>query len=206
LWDDKNGDLLAGGGDTNAAPVGDLTEGVNILRVSATWNNELAFSKWKGVGQQPGNDNDWPPRAISATGTNPSNPANWFNLWHAEHPGDAQDMVARVNYEQALSGQAGLQIQVTVVGWKNPAGNLWDVDQNITLLSPMIFPTQKTPITFKAHSCLYEQDNANGTTTTLSLVLPEFMSSIPINNIPDYPAGSGLPSQPMQPATPDQPD
>jgi len=60
--------------------------------------------------------------------------------------------------------------------------------------------------TFKAHSCLYEQDNANGTTTTLSLVLPEFMSSIPINNIPDYPAGSGLPSQPMQPATPDQPD
>jgi hypothetical protein len=169
-----------------------------------TWDNQLAMSVWKSVGQQPGNDNNWPPRAISATGTNPSYPSNWFSLWHAEHPGDAEDMASRVNYEQALTAQTGLQVSTTVVGWKKPDGSLWDVGDGVTLLSPMLFPTQESAVTLYTQSVLYEQDSANGTTTTLNLVVKAGLHGAPFNDVPDV-SGANLP-QPPTSATPDQPD
>jgi prophage tail gpP-like protein len=202
IWDDSDGNLCAGAADNGV--VADLTEGVNILRAHMVWDNQLAMSVWKSVGQQPGNDNNWPPRAISATGTNPSYPANWFNLWHAEHPGDAEDMATRVNYEQALTAQTGLQVSATVVGWKKPDGSLWDVGDGVTLLSPMLFPTQESAVTLYAQSVLYEQDSTNGTTTTLNLVVKAGLHGAPFNDVPDV-SGANLP-QPPKPATPDEPD
>lgn len=202
LWDDANGNLVAGGADPSAAPVADLVEGQNILRAHMVWDNQLAFGTWRTTGQQPGNDNNWPPRAISATGTDTSERSNWFHLQLAEHPGDATDMAARTNYKMALAGQNVLQVSVTVVGWKKPSGSLWNVNEAVTLLSPMLFPTQTDPVKMGVQSLVFEQD-ANGTTTTLNLVLFEFMGS------PVFPAGSsGIPNGPSvpTPATPDEPD
>ncbi len=205
LWDDAQGNLVAGSAGQGGGSA-DLVEGQNILRAHLVWDNQLAFSKYKGVGQQPGNDNNWPPRAISASGANPNYPANWYRLALAEHPGDAEDMAARVNYQMALDGQKGLQVQVTVVGWKKPDGSLWDINDLVTVLSPMLFPTQASPITFGVQSLTFEQDNANGTTTTLNLVLPQYRSTAIYSGVSDIPAGSGLPSKAATPATPDEPD
>jgi prophage tail gpP-like protein len=202
IWDDMQGNLCAGAADNGV--VADLVEGQNILRAHMVWDNQLAMSVWKSVGQQPGNDQNWPPRAISATGTNSGYPSNWFSLWHAEHPGDAEDMATRVNYEQALAAQTGLQVSATVVGWKKPDGSLWDVGDGVTLLSPMLFPTQNSAVTLYAQSVLYEQDSANGTTTTLNLVVKAGLHGAPFNDVQDV-SGAQLP-QSATPATPDQPD
>ena len=167
-----------------------------------TWDNQLAMGVWRAVGQEPGNDNNWPPRAISATATNSDYPSNWFRLSLAEHPGDATDMAYRVNWEQALAAQVELHVAVTVVGWKKPDGTLWDIGDGVTLLSPMIFPTQSAPVTLYAQSVVYEQDG-NGTRTTLNLVPKAGLRWAIYDGIPDLPAG--LPKAPT-PATPDQPD
>ena len=202
LWDDANGNLVAGGADPNAAAVADLVEGQNILRAHMTWDNQLQFGTWRTTGQQPGTDNNWPPRAISATGKNSSAPSNWFHLQLAEHPGDAEDMAARTNYEMALAGQNGLKASVTVVGWKKQDGFLWAVNEAVTLYSQMLFPTRTDPVKMGVQSLSFEQDG-NGTTTTLNLVLFDYMGS------PIFPSGSsGIPNGPSAPtpATPDEPD
>jgi prophage tail gpP-like protein len=202
LWDDFNGNLNAGAAYNGV--VADLVEGQNILRAHMTWDNQLAFSKWRQTGQQPGSDNNWPPRAISATAVNSGYPSNWFHLDLAEHPGDAKDMATRVDYGQALAAQKELNVAVTVVGWKKSDGSLWDIGDGITLLSPMLFPTQSSAVTLYALSVVYEQDSENGTTTTLNLVTKAGMSGAIYNGIPDA-AGGGLPPAPAN-ATPDEPD
>jgi prophage tail gpP-like protein len=203
LWDDKNGNLVAGqGGQTSSGA--DLTEGVNILSANARIDNQSAWGPYAGVGQQPGNDNNWPPRAISASGNNPNYPQNWYKLWHAEHPGDAEDMASRVNYEMAIDAGAHVNVTLKVVGWKKPDGSLWDTPKTVTCLSPMIFGQQSSGLTLGVQSVVYEQDSANGTTTTLNLCLPQHLQSIPTAGVQDAPPG--IPGQPMQPARPDQPD
>ncbi|MEI9914899.1 MAG: hypothetical protein WDN29_02780 [Methylovirgula sp.] len=201
IWDDTNGNLCAGAADNGV--VADLVEGQNILRATLTWNNQLSMSVWKTTGQQPGTDNNWPPRAISATATNSSYPSNWFSLSLAEHPGDATDMAARVNWDQAITAQTELRVAVTVVGWKKDDGTLWEMGDGVTLLSPMLFPTQNSAVTLYAQSVVYEQD-ANGTTTTLNLVVKAGLHGAPFNDVPDV-SGANLP-QPPSPATPDEPD
>ena len=127
LMDDENGNLVAGQGNPGAAPVATLAEGRNIKRL--TWHLEdpaaCSWNKMNGVGQQPGSDSNWPPRAISATATNSDIRSNLFKLFISEHPGDAQDLAQRVNHEAAVAAWPIVRLGVTVVGWLNPAGDLW---------------------------------------------------------------------------------
>jgi prophage tail gpP-like protein len=203
LWDDKDGNLVAGQGGQGGTAA-DLAEGVNILSANARIDNQSAWGPYASVGQQPGNDNNWPPRAISASGTNPNYPQNWYKLWHAEHPGDAEDMASRVNMEMAIDAGAHVNVTVTVVGWKKPSGSLWDILETVTILSPMIFGPQSSGLTLGVQSVVYEQDSANGTTTTLNLCLPQHLRSIPTAGVQDAPPG--IPGQGATAATPDQPD
>lgn len=202
LWDDENGNLLAGGADPSGAPVADLVEGQNILSATLNWTNDQVLNTFRTTGQQPGNDTNWPPRAISATGQNPGAKPNLFHLHLAEHPGDSEDMASRVNYELALRGQVGVQPSVTVVGWKKPGGGLWQITDQVSLYSPMLFPAQSGPITFGINTLTFKQDG-EGTTTTLGLALPWAQSTA--KYVGATSGGSGLP-QPPQQATPDEPD
>ena len=138
--DSPQGDFVAGAAAPGSATA-TLQEGVNIKRATAKLDNQTAWGSMAGTTQQPGTDQNWPSRAIAATGTDPSVPSNRLKLLISDHPGDAQDLAQRVNHEMLASQWPCVECSVTVQGWFQPNGQLWQCLEYVAIQSPMIFPT-----------------------------------------------------------------
>lgn len=191
ITDDENGNLVAGQGDPNAAPVAELYEGRNILRAVGRLNDETAWSKYSVVGQHPGSDDDYPARSISASVTNSTARPSRFKLMIAEHPGDAEDMAQRANHEMVRSMWPVVDCTITVAGWIRADGELWKPTENVSVYSPMIFPTQTGLLKMGIQSCTYAQDSENGTTTTMELRLPWALTTQMDSGVPDTGGAGG---------------
>ena len=178
LTDDENGNLVASQVQAGS-PVGELQEGRNILRAVGKLDNQAAFSALSVVGQQTGDDQNYPPRDISATVTNPGSTSTKTRIIVAEHPGDAEEMQARVNFEAAYAAWGQVDCSITVVGWHKDDGSLWIPTENVTVLSPSIFPSESGAVQLGIQACIYAQDSQNGTTTTLELKLPQALTTLP---------------------------
>lgn len=185
LTDDENGNLVAGQGNPNAAPVAELYEGKNILRAVGKLDDQTAWSKYQMVSQSPGADTSLPPRWYSASGANPNARPNRFKLGIAEHPLKPDELQQRVNYEVVRSMWPSVECSITVVGWFRDNGELWKPTENVSIYSPMIFPTQSGMVPLGIQACTYAQDSENGTTTSLELVLPWLLSTNPDPGVPD---------------------
>ena len=199
MVDDENGNLVVGRGDPSAAPVAELVEGRNIKSARGTLDNQTAWHRLDITGQNVGDDDNWPPRDFTATLTNPNGRANITKLMVAEHPGDADEMQQRANIELARAYWAVVNVTVVVVGWKQPDGSLWRPTNNVLVRSPMLFPNETGSLPLGIQAVEFAQDAQNGSTTTLSLVLPQALSTQGDLNAP--PAGG---SDPLQSPIPNQ--
>ena len=178
LTDDQDGNLVASQAGSSG-PVAALQEGVNILRGICTLDNQNAWSSLNVAGQQPGTDQNWPPRDYSATVQGPSDGNGKSRTIIAEHPGDAQDFQQRVNFEAARAAWGQVDCQITVVGWFKDDGSLWVPTESVTVLSPTLFPSETGAVTLGIQAVVYAQDDKSGTTTTLHLKKPEALSTNP---------------------------
>lgn len=204
LTDDADGNLIAGQADASAAPDAALVQGVNILRGTGKLDDQSVVGKMAAVSQQPGDDSNWPPRDRSATLTDSNSLyPNRLHLFVSEHPGDNEDLVARVQYEKNRSNWPSVQCSFTVAGWKKADGSLWWPAKFVSIYCPMIFPTQTGKFTLGINSCTYSQDSQNGTTTVLEMVLPDLLTGQPTSHISDV---SGVQSGAPQAAVPGVPD
>ena len=162
-----------------AAPVADLVENRNILRCTGKLDNQSAVSQWNMLGQQPGVGDDYTTRTAQGQVTDPKAPANTQQVEHMPHPGDSDDAAT---YGPLIAARAGWQtgeIDVTVVGWFKADGTLWQPTANVTLYSPLALPIAPYKMTLGVQEVTWSQndtDQGEGTTTTLRLVLPQFLA------------------------------
>jgi prophage tail gpP-like protein len=177
LVDDAQGNLIASrGGD---AVGGDLQEGRNILSAQMVWREDQAVDQIKALGDEHGRDQKWGDevRGNSATAKNPEYSGHRPLHILAEQPGDKQDMQMRADHE--VDGNVGgmLTADITVRGWLRDDGSLWieHVGKNVDVFSPMLFPMDK--LTLAIQGVTHKQNDKQGTTTTISLVLPRALGS-----------------------------
>lgn len=178
LTDDKDGNLVAFNADPKALPVGDLVEGRNILQARAILRDDAAFSLNYVATQRQGSDDAFASH-VSWTGAVAQNPGirPWRNLiLIAEEPGTGDDARTRADHEVARQNLTAVDISIIVQGWQRAPGALWNVTENCTLVSPMIFPTDNGTMNLAIRSVTYLQDAQGGTKTQLDLCLPNALS------------------------------
>ncbi len=170
-------------------------------------DDENAWSTTGMIQQYPGSDQTWgTTRAAAATVQNPGlTRPNRVRLVHGDMTGDAGQLATRTSFENMLTSSTIVTASITVVGWFKPSGDLWKEGDNVTVLSPMLFPMSAGPVNLSVQSVTYSQDPAEGTTTTLELVQQQHLGS---TIDPNYSPGGqpeAPPTAPAQPATPDTP-
>jgi prophage tail gpP-like protein len=191
LSDDPKGNLVASKPKGNAPSSGTFTEGVNILRATCKMDDQGQAGKHTGVAQAPGSDSSWPSRAISASVTTSGSPPDVERLFLIEHPTDsANDLKARVQYEADVSSLPVFTVSVTVIGWTTNSGELWSPLMKASVYSPMLFWGNQTTVVCGIQSVTFQQDSANGSTTTLEMTLPNLLSKTAFSNAQQAPLDS----------------
>lgn len=201
--DDPDGNLVVGQGDPKAAPVALLKEGRNIKSISCRLDNQNAWNALSAAAQNVGTDDERPPRGYSATSRDASVPANRSKILLAPHTGYADEAAAYVDHERAVATWNVVQCSIVVQGWLRPDGKLWDVCDNISVISPSAFLSDDVQ-TLGVQSVNYSQDSDNGTTTTLNCVLPNALTSmLPLTPTPGVGSTPGASPAPAQVDAPD---
>ncbi len=203
--DDEQGRLVVGNGDPKAKPVADLVEGKNILRSSGKIDDQSAVGIWNTVGQQPGIGDDWGMRAAQGQVRDPLARQNRTVVAHMPMSGDSQDAGTVAGMMAARAGWKTVEIEATVVGWFRGGGaDLWELTDNCTLYSPMALPGGANKMTLGTQAITFAQDAAGGTTTTLTLIRPEFLTPVGHGGVVTDGAGNIVSNPgPAQPVPPD---
>lgn len=206
-WDDAQGRLCVGQAQP-AAAVADLVEGRNLLRCSGKLDDQTAVSTLSAYGQQPGIGDDMATRNAQAQVSDPKARANTLAVEHMPNPGDSQDAASYASLLAARMGWQTVEIEATVVGWFRPDGSLWQPTDGVTLYSPMALPAGDHRMTLGAQQVTYSQvqnDGGEGTTTTLTLVRPQFLTPAGHAGVASDGAGNIVsdpgPAQPVAPDT-----
>ncbi len=190
--DDAQGNLVVGQGNPSAAPVATLQEGVNIKSISCRLDNQNAWSVMSTIGQNVGDDYNHPPRDYSGSSVDATVPDTRKKIMMAPHPGDSDEMTAHTNHARAVATWNIVQCTIIVQGWLRPDSKLWDTCDNVSVKSPSAFPNEDGFQTLGIQSVTFSQDNDNGTTTTLTCVLPNALASVQALN--PQPSGNADPT------------
>ncbi|WP_342106286.1 phage baseplate assembly protein [Methylobacterium sp. SI9] len=159
--------------------IADLQEGRNILSASAVFDYNGAYAEHQAIGQNTGNDQRFGDAARDVTGSakNPAVPNKTVNRFMMEQPGDKADALMRAQHENAHD--VGSQVQVTIVvqGWFANQDTLWleHIGEPVSVYSPMLFTDDRLNLAIQE---VTSTQNAGGTMTTLTLVLPEAYNGI----------------------------
>ena len=176
--DDEQGRLCVGNGNPSATPVADLVEGKNLLRASGKIDDQSAVSIWNTYGQQPGIGDSFGMRASQGQVKDPIARPNRIVNAHMPMSGDSQDAGTVAGMMAARAGWKTVEIEATVVGWFKPSGDLWELTDNCSIYSPMALPGGANKMTLGTQGITFAQDSAGGTTTTLILIRPEFLTPV----------------------------
>jgi prophage tail gpP-like protein len=177
IGSNATGGLLAIG-ENPADPTGNLTEGIDILRANASWSDEKVYRKIYATGQSTGNDQangDSQNKQIAfEIGTSTR---NRYMVTVANIADSLHGVQRRALMEKVFTEGSFLNVQLTVQGWfknQNQSGDHWKAGEYYTVNSPsLILPGT----VLGCAGCVYEQ-TAQGSTTTLSLVLPIHMNGL----------------------------
>ncbi|MDQ0446980.1 hypothetical protein [Methylobacterium aerolatum] len=172
LWldADADGTLVANrksGGDSAT-----FVEGKNILSAECTIQAP-AVSQIIANSQQPGSDSLFGRKAseIQATSDLSAGMPNIKRKVLAEMPLDQEGAVARTNMEAQAIEASRLRVNLTYQGWHKPGtGKLWSLRDNVTIKSPMLFPTESGQMELKLWGVIYSQSSEGGTTTQIECV------------------------------------
>jgi prophage tail gpP-like protein len=205
ISDDEHGRLVVGNGDPKAKPVADLVEGRNLLRCSGKISDQSAVGVWNTYAQQPGVGDDYGWRAGQGQVTDPMVRQNRTVISHMPMSGDATDAATGAAMLAARAGWKTVEIEATVVGWfKGGGSDLWALTDNCTLNSPMALPGGANKMTLGTQAITFAQDQAGGTTTTLTLIRPEFLTPVGHASVASDGAGNIVSNPgPAQPVPPD---
>ena len=112
-----------------------------------------------------------------------------LGLFISDHPDDSQGLVTAVTHEAIRSLWPEIEVEVTVVGWLRPDGQLWapapDANAAVSVYSPTAFPNATGLVTLGIQAVRFEQDSTNGTTTTLTLRRQAAMTSAATGGVGD---------------------
>jgi prophage tail gpP-like protein len=168
---DSDGNLV-GGAAKGGGSIATLEEGRNLLFGRCVLDDATINSVIEAVGQGKGSDERWG-RSVAQMKERIENSAmkRYKPLKIiAEEPGDKQDLKDRGDREKAEQQYTSVDVSVTVQGWLNDDGKLWDVGPSVDVYSPLLFPDDRMNLCIKAVT--FAQSSEAGTTTTIDLCLP----------------------------------
>ena len=173
---DEKGNLI--GGHPDAKVTADLQEGVNILSAQGATTDLYATHKIKVHGQNKGSDEEYGEAAsqIAAEATNPGIRKQRTTILLSEEPGTQKELQQRADMETRKQASTMLNVSIVVAGWTKPNGELWKSGEFLTVKSPMLFPNESGLMRLAVQQVTFTQDSESGTTSTLNLVLPQFLT------------------------------
>lgn len=157
-------------GEHSSGVVGDLVEGVNILKMQCIITDEDLYSEYFTEGQTPGGDDKYGPDAGEQRARAPGTAKRYSPLMNViEHPvWDDAEIKIRNKAEQMWHEGTKVEATVTVYGWFDRTGNLWGIYQNVYVKSPMAILDMNMSI----KAVTFTQDSRQGSRTTLLCVAP----------------------------------
>jgi prophage tail gpP-like protein len=146
------------------APIATLEEGITpgVTGWSNAFNDRDGFREYRAVGRNPLDGN------VEATATDERVPRSRFKTVTADEStsGNIQD---RANWAKNKSLADALSFPLTVVGHRDPQGDLWIENKQVTIISPTLFIPKG--FNFLINRVEYV-DGGNGRTTVLHFVPP----------------------------------
>lgn len=166
--DGKGGILITRAGTERAATR--LVQGVNILSASASFDSKERFSKYIVKSQNGGYDEEVPSVdfSISAVSTDPN--VKRYRPLSIQAEGIATAALAklRASWEATFRAAKSSKISVSVYGWRQASGMVWEMNKIVGLNSGYLGINQDFLISGVSFS-----KGSQGTTTTLELERPE---------------------------------
>lgn len=142
-----------------------------------------------GIGQKPGSNDEWGAKVASVPFLGNSFSESLAGKYSPqalplEVPAWSKDhLKGRTGADRDWQSEDQVTVYATVQGWLRPSGGLWQRNQVVRVVSPML--VMKGEIPFTAKSVVFTQDNQSGTRTTLELCNPAALGGL----IPQGPGG-----------------
>lgn len=154
-----------------------LVQGVNIKSASARYSSTELFSEYRCKGSRPGNDLDFGPSvaAVQGVAVDPSSLRRRVTVLAASGPASLASAAARANWEAATRAGRAVTASVVVQGWRQADGRLWTPGELVPVSSSWLGLRGDMVIV----ECSYDLAAEAGTTTTLSLALPDAYLATP---------------------------
>ena len=169
LTDDPQGRLVLTTTGSTQAP-GRLVQGDNILHATATLTGHNRFSLYTVKGQHGlAGGAAAVQTQQEATATDPTVPRFRPRVQLGETQMTQAQLQTRVNWMRSYAAGQATKAQITVRGWRQPDGSLWQPNQIVPVSSAFLGVDQD----LLAVSVEYGLSAAEGTTTTLTLGPPE---------------------------------
>ena len=160
--------------------VGDtLDEKKNILEINAQTDASEKFQKYIVVSHSGATDRKISTVRAEATDNSVSSPR--CKIIIISKNTDKNGAQARANWEMAMHTAKSFHANVTLAGWKNSSGSLWQINTQVNLDVPSC--GIKGNFLIETTKFMLEQDR--GMITQLTLVLPDAYKPQPDRNVKD---------------------
>jgi prophage tail gpP-like protein len=168
-----------------------LVQGLNIWSAHAELSFANRFSEYTVKGQRPGSDDAQPTDASEVTGSASDSIVSRFRpyLLTAEAIVDPAGAQSRAEWEARRRAGQAVSAEISVAGWRQADGSLWQVNQLVPVYAPWLGLDQDLLVS----QVEFTSDAHAGTVTTLTLVLPDAF-------LPEQPAAAAAPTASGQPA------
>jgi prophage tail gpP-like protein len=161
----KDGSLYFTRAAVDAKPVASLRAGeFPVLSCSTSYDGSKRFSEITGTTES---EDSW---GLNETIQDKSIPHMRPLIFKAEEANKATLKTA-VQWRMSESIVASTAITVTLAGWRNPEGRLWEENTMVTFCAPQCFILKET--SFLIQKVVLTKDESGGDIAELSLVLPE---------------------------------
>lgn len=159
------------GTPASGASVGKLTDGVNVLEVSADHDVSGRYASYHVKGQSAGDDeaNGRAVAQVKASATDGAVTRYRPLLIVAEEQADKAGLEKRAKWEANVRAARGQTAYVTVQGWRDPGGAIWSPNVRVDLSAPDI----SIDATMLVIAIRLSRSNEGGTIARLTLQRPE---------------------------------
>ncbi|MDI9407683.1 MAG: contractile injection system protein, VgrG/Pvc8 family [Candidatus Pacebacteria bacterium] len=147
-----------------------LVEGVNIKAARAQFSHKDRYSEIRVIGQtrlEGDGDSDY--ASPSVVVRDPSITRYRPLVIHSEISGTTVDFKARAEWEVMVRAARGSKGSITVQGWTDQSGKIWQPGRIVTVTSPSIYLDRAKMLIV---GCDYSQDLSGGSLTELSICPP----------------------------------